>query len=141
MRNAVFRHNKPQESEPISLIRSLCAYLCKYVDGFCHALSQTNPSMSNGQTLKTIYTENTNAELLFKWLIYKPAHFLGPRKPKFIILDALDELPRSTIGEFLDLMVNELSQLPPWLNLYVTSRDELLIQARVDYDLVHFRHF
>ena len=97
--------------------------------------------MSNGQTLKTIYTENTNAELLFKWLIYKPAHFLGPRKPKFIILDALDELPRSTIGEFLDLMVNELSQLPPWLNLYVTSRDELLIQARVDYDLVHFRHF
>jgi hypothetical protein len=48
----------------------------------------------------------------------------APERPLLVILDALDELPKESQKPLLAVIASQFSQLPPWLKLFVTSREE-----------------
>ena len=53
----------------------------------------------------------------------------SPETPSLIILDALDELPKQGQKPLLSVITAQLSTLPKWLRLFVTSREEPQIKA------------
>ena len=74
-------------------------------------------------------------EEAFAALLAKPLAALPPRPAdaprQVIILDALDELSAQQLGPVLDLITTCLVTLPEWLRLFVTSRDEAAIKAKL----------
>ena len=48
-----------------------------------------------------------------------------------IVLDALDEVPRDRLVPLLEVIATELRRLPGWLRLFVTSREEHYIKAKL----------
>jgi hypothetical protein len=64
---------------------------------------------------------------LFKALFETPlllSKVQAPERPLLIILDALDELPKESQKPLLAVLASQLSRLPSWLKLFVTSREE-----------------
>ena len=47
-----------------------------------------------------------------------------PDRPQLIIIDALDEIPKEAQPPLLGMIASQLSKLPDWLRLFVTSREE-----------------
>ena len=102
------RHNFPKESDPVALLKSLCAYLCAHVTGFVEALTKVN-----GQNLRKYVAEGSSTEMVFKKLIQQPLGYPSVKtkeKVQFIVLDALDEIPRHALGAFLEVT-------PPYFSL------------------------
>ena len=69
--------------------------------------------------------------VLFKALFETPllvSKVQAPERPLLVILDAraraLDELPKESQKPLLDVIASQLSLLPSWLKLFVTSREE-----------------
>ena len=71
--------------------------------------------------------ESIDPKEVFDALLAKPLSGLAPpadEKPRLIIIDALDEIPRKDQPRLLGVIANELSKLPPWLRVFTTSREE-----------------
>ena len=112
------RHDNKEQSKPASLLRSLCAMLCNTLDGFEAALDEVPDA--------TV----TDPTELFRKLLEAPLRKMKARKePLLIIIDALDELPKEWQQALLSAIAGQLSSLPSWLRLFVTSREEPQIKA------------
>ena len=111
------RHDNAEQSSPCALLRSLAAMLCTRLPGFKAALGDVPPAM----------LASTDPKEVFDALLATPLSELGPpadAKPRLIILDALDEIPKADQPRLLGVIANELSKLPPWLRVFTTSREE-----------------
>ena len=107
------RHDDPQASAPGALLRSLAAMLCAQLPGYADALAAVPE--------ETV----TDPKELFVALFEEPlAKVAAPAQALLLIIDALDELPRESQKLLLAVIAGQLSQLPKWLKLFVTSREE-----------------
>ena len=114
------RHDNPQQSSPDALLRSLAAMLCARLPGYKEALGEVASEL----------LKSTDPKELFAALFAAPLQKVkSPAKPSLIILDALDELPKQGQKPLLSVIAAQLSTLPPWLRLFVTSREEPQIKA------------
>jgi ATP/maltotriose-dependent transcriptional regulator MalT len=114
------RHDNPQQSSPDALLRSLAAMLCARLPGYKEALGEVASELR----------KSTDPKELFAALFAAPLQKVkSPAKPSLIILDALDELPKQGQKPLLSVIAAQLSTLPPWLRLFVTSREEPQIKA------------
>ncbi|MGA1354800.1 MAG: hypothetical protein ACO32I_08530, partial [Candidatus Limnocylindrus sp.] len=114
------RHDNKEQSSPTNLLRSIAAMLCHTLDGFEAALLAVEGHEKA--------FESEQIDLVFDLLIMKPLNEVeAPASRQVVLIDALDELPREGQKPLLDLIVQQLSQLPKWLRLFVTSREEPLI--------------
>ena len=121
-----FRHDDATTSDPVALLRSLAAQLCASVPGFEAALAAEDVDAA----LQAVKVEDAFAALLAKPLAALPPRPAdAPRQ--VIILDALDELSAQQLGPVLNLITTCLVTLPEWLRLFVTSRDEAAIKAKL----------
>ena len=115
------KHTEPARSAPAVLLRSLAGMLCATVAGFEDALTET-------ADVKT-----DKVDELFEALIAKPLQSVeaprGADNALVLIIDALDELPRDALKPVLSLLSTELKELPPWIKIVATSRDEAQIKA------------
>ena len=112
------RHDNKAQSTPASLIRSLSAMLCHTLDGFATAIDEVPDA--------TV----TDPKQLFRALLEAPLRKVqAPEEPQLIFIDALDELPSEWQQPLLAVIAGQLSSLPPWLRLFVTSREEPQIRA------------
>ena len=74
--------------------------------------------------------KSTDPKELFAALFTVPLQEVkSPEKPSLIILDALDELPKQGQKPLLNVIAAQLSTLPKWLRLFVTSREEPQIKV------------
>ena len=111
------RHDNPAQSAPGSLLRSLAAMLAHRLPGYKEKLEATGVP---GEAV------DDPAEL-FKALFETPllvSKVQVPERPLLVILDALDELPKESQKPLLAVIASQLSRLPSWLKLFVTSREE-----------------
>ena len=114
------RHDNPQQSSPDALLQSLAAMLCARLPGYKEALGEVALELRKA----------TDPKELFAALFTSPLQKVkSPAKPSFIILDALDELPKQGQKPLLSVIAAQLSTLPPWLRIFVTSREEPQIKA------------
>ena len=117
------RHDNPQQSSPDALLRSLAAMLCARLPGYEEALGEASVEL----------LEATDTKELFAALFTAPLQKVkSPEKPSLIILDALDELPKQGQKPLLNVIAAQLSTLPKWLRLFVTSREEPQIKAALE---------
>ena len=108
------RHDNPQASAPESLLRSLAAMLFHRLPGYADALGEVPAA--------TV----TDPRELFEALFEAPLRKVTPpAQAMSMIIDALDELPKEVQKLLLGVIAGQLSQLPPWLRLFVTSREEV----------------
>jgi hypothetical protein len=115
------RHDHPKASAPAALLRSLATMLCHRLPGYADALAEV-PS-------ETV----TDPEELFAALFAVPLKVVTePGQRQLIIIDALDELPKETQKPLLAVIAGQFSQLPAWLKLFVTSREEPQIKQALD---------
>ena len=111
------RHDDAEQSKPCALLRSLAAMLCTRLPGFAAALGDVPAAMR----------ESTDPKEVFDALLATPLSGLAPpadAKPRLIIIDALDEIPKADQPRLLNVIANELSKLPSWLRIFTTSREE-----------------
>ena len=111
------RHDDAEQSKPCALLRSLAAMLCTRLPGFEAALGDVPAAMR----------ESTDPKEVFDALLAAPLRELAPPadgKPRLIIIDALDEIPKADQPRLLNVIANELSKLPSWLRIFTTSREE-----------------
>lgn len=113
------RHDDKKKSAPPTLLRSLSAMLCHRLPGYEAALGEVPSTMLSSTDL----TELSEALLLTPLSKVAP-----PTQPMLIIIDALDEIPKQEQKPLLDMITKQLVSLPPWLRLFVTSREEPQIQ-------------
>ena len=103
--------------------RGLAAMLCARLPGYEEALGEVS-----GELL-----EATDTKELFAALFTAPLQKVkSPNTPLLIILDALDELPKQGQKPLLSVIAEQLSTLPKWLRLFVTSREEPQIKAALE---------
>ena len=109
-------HTNPKDSDPIRLITSLAVQLAEQL-----------PECYKGVEISTdILTSGiSNA---FESLIKNPLLKAKQENPLVILIDALDELPSTAIRPLLKLISQELLQLPGFIRLVVTSREEQIIK-------------
>ena len=122
------RHTEKSKSEPVALLKSVATMLCHTIDGFLAALGK---EAARGRAALDDALDSDDAELLFDLLLSKPLQALAPPKggARFILIDALDELPPEAQQPLLSLLTSQLHALPSWLRLFVTSREEPTIKA------------
>ena len=111
------RHDNAEQSKPCALLRSLAAMLCTRLPGFEAALGDVPAAMR----------ESTDPKEVFDALLAAPLRELeapADGKPRLIIIDALDEIPKADQPRLLNVIANELSKLPSWLRIFTTSREE-----------------
>ena len=114
-----FRHDDKEKSAPIALLKSLAAMLCHTLEGFEAALEEQ---------IEKVDAALVSADIndIFEALLTEPlARMTPPDRPQLIIIDALDEISKEGQKPLLTLIANQLSQLPSWLRLLVTSREEV----------------
>ena len=114
------RHDNPQQSSPDALLRSLAAMLCARLPGYKEALGEASAELRKAADPKELFAALFTAPL---------QEVKSPEKPSLIILDALDELPKQGQKPLLSVIAAQLSTLPKWLRLFVTSREEPQIKA------------
>ena len=92
--------------------------LCHTLDGFATAIDEVPDA--------TV----TDPKQLFRALLEAPLRKVqAPEEPQLIFIDALDELPSEWQQPLLAVIAGQLSSLPPWLRLFVTSREEPQIRV------------
>ena len=117
------RHDNPQQSMSTELLRSLAAMLCSRLPGYKEALGTVSAELLTLADPKELFEALFTAPL---------KEIKSPDMPQLIILDALDELPKEGQKALLDVIAAQLSTLPKWLRLFVTSREEPQIKAALN---------
>jgi len=118
------RHDSPKESEPLKIIYKIFGSLMEKVDGFPAEIGK-----EKHETLDSVISSGDIGQI-FDCLILKPLQNLAKSQnfeTAFILIDALDELPKESKMSTLQLITDHLSLLPSWIKLMVTSREETII--------------
>jgi len=120
------RHDDAAASKPATIIRSLAAMLCETVPGFEAQLRAKFPGIvEEGGDLDDMQPAD-----LFAVLVCGPlSEVEAPGHNCVIGIDALDELPREHLKTMLALVADSFPNLPDWVKVFVTSRDEAQIKA------------
>ena len=104
----------------VVLLKSLAAQLCANLPGFAQQLSQ-----QSAEALEALRDAKPKVSAIFDKLLGEPLKAMAaPAKPFVVILDALDELPHDALQPMLTLIAEQFSQLPAFVRLFVTSREE-----------------
>ena len=111
------RHDNPAQSAPGSLLRSLAAMLAHRLPGYKEKLEATGVPGEAVDDPAELFTALFETPLLV-------SEVQAPEIPLLVIIDALDELPKESQKPLLAVIASQLSRLPPWLKLFVTSREE-----------------
>ena len=113
------RHDDKEKSAPVALLKSLAAMLCHTLEGFKAALMEQADKVDAALISADISD-------IFEALLAEPlARVTPPDRPHLVLIDALDEIPKEGQKPLLTLIVKQLSRLPRWLRLIVTSREEV----------------
>ena len=117
------RHDNKEQSTPANLLRSLAVMLC-------HSLKDFKLEGLEGLDEALV---SADPKLVFEALLAAPlAKVAPPSSLMLIIIDALDEIPKEGQKLLLGLIANQLSTLPSWLRLFVTSREEPLVMKALN---------
>ena len=93
--------------------------LCHTLDGFEAALAEQAEKVD-----AALISAEINE--IFEALLAEPlARVTRPDRPQLVLIDALDEIPKEGQKPLLTLIAKQLSRLPDWLRLFVTSREEV----------------
>lgn len=79
--------------------------------------------------LDTIFEKN--ATRIFEYLIIEPLNQIEWDKPMLVIVDALDECSWRGSNEFCSVIQRTKDNLPPFLKLFLTSRNEQVIRRTI----------
>ena len=114
------RHDDPDGSQPVTILKSLHQQLLNRLDGFKQAFESTSKG-------KADLLSDGKVEKAFQYYLGAPIqqlHEQGPdRQPRLIVIDALDELPKSpeTVFENVMHLVEKLfSKMPKWIRFFLT---------------------
>jgi hypothetical protein len=122
---------------PNRILQSLASQMCDNIDGFRDKLTEI---------LRREHSRDSQSDA-FRVLLNDPLYAIetpmprscmmpwrrAQRKPKLIIVDALDESETNAKSDFLDLISEKFPQLPTYIKIFITSRPELQIRKK-------FRH-
>ncbi len=122
------RHDDLSQSEPADVLRSMSAMMCARLPGFAEAKA--------AQDAAALQLSESSMDLdeVFEPLLGVPLHALQPPSaPKVVVLDALDELPKGPPrNKMLRAITQYFSKLPPWIRLFITSRNEAGIKRALE---------
>ena len=91
--------------------------LCHTIDGYASAVEG-----ADGVEDALL---STDVASVFETLFFAPlAKVQPPEGRKVILIDALDEIPKERQHPLLSVIAKQLSSLPDWLSIFVTSREE-----------------
>ena len=121
------RHDDAAKSEPCALMRSLAGMLCTTVAGY-------EASLIHVTNLDEAFA-STDPKVVFQALFVEPLKHVVVTDTLFLLIDALDEIPKEWQKALLRVIATMLEQLPKWLRVFTTSRDEPAIRA----ELARFR--
>jgi hypothetical protein len=120
--NHFFRYNDTATSSPSGVILSLARQLLSMIPEIFNGIdiAKLREAMSNA---------DKNIEDLFTLLLKEPLDKMCSNSLRIdyrlvIVLDALDEVEERHKIAMLGLISNRLSQLPPFVRLFVTSRED-----------------
>ena len=125
------RHDDAASSSPAAICESLAAMLSASIPGFAaaihHAKTEVAAALDGG----------TAAEL-FDQLLRRPLSqvSLPANVPLVVVIDALDELAGEGRALVLSLLTSSGlgGALPPWLRVFVTSREDRQVQRKLKND-------
>ena len=111
------RHDDAARSAPVALLRSIAAMLCHTLDGFEEALSRVE------DLDEALASEEPRS--VFDTLIAAPlCRVPPPDATRLVLIDGIDELHPDGQQALLRMISTQLAQLPPWLRMLVSARDE-----------------
>ena len=108
-------------TDPHEILQFLASQMCDNVKGFRNRL------------IEVLRREHCRVSLsdAFRVLLKEPLHALDRREPVLIVVDALDEIKNEKKSEFLDLISEELPELPEWIKILITSRPEVQVKKKL----------
>ena len=115
------KFNYVDYSDPHKMLQSLALQMCENVRGFREQLIAQ---------LQRDHSRSTVSDA-FRVLLKDPLNSLPDQEPMLIVIDALDESETNGKSELLDLIEEEFSELPAFINVFLTSRPELPVQERL----------
>jgi len=84
------------------------------------------------QSMKIEEELEKSSEHIFTQLLIEPLNRIKqPEEKQFFIIDALDEAEKNGKNEIVELISNRFEDLPSWLKVVVTSRDEPNLQRKL----------
>jgi hypothetical protein len=117
------RHDNPSASAGATLLVSLSVQLSESVDGY------KERALANAANIE-VALEKSQVDEIFESLIAGPLRGLpSSSSPVVLIIDALDELPASSLLPILGILSRQLSRLPAFVKTYVASREQPEITA------------
>ena len=116
-------HDDAAKSEPCALLRSLAGMLCTTVAGY-------EASLIHVINLDEAFA-STDPKVVFEAFLVQPLKHLPAREVLFLLIDALDEIPKEGQKALLRVIATMLEKLPKWLRIFTTSRDEPAIRAEL----------
>ena len=107
--------------DPYEFVACLVSHLHARLPGFAQAVEARHPEV-----------RRPDAKAAFRELIIEPARSLpAPEHPRLIVVDSLDECLAQPNETVLDVLVDQVKDLPPWLRVIATTRLEQPILHRI----------
>merc|ERR1719424_501160 len=118
------RHDDAAKSEPKTVLSSLAAMMCHQLPSYKAKLEENIDTIQEafGKNLEDVF------HALFNPLSEIEAPSGSDKTPCVVLIDALDELPNDKKRHMLTLFTSYFTQLPSWIRLFVTSREENIIK-------------
>jgi hypothetical protein len=111
-------HHNAKQSEPVALMGSLACMMCRNLNGYKDALDKSVESVQGALAQGKV-------DDIFEKLFAEPLREVEqPKNNVTILIDALDELPKTTQETTLRILSQNFVRLPQWLKWTVTSREE-----------------
>ena len=111
----------PDYRDPYRILQSLASQMCDNLDGFRDKLTEALSREHSRDSLSDA----------FRVLLNDPLQALDRTEPALIVVDALDESKTPIKSELLDLISDQFSQLPKWINIFISSRPELQVRGKL----------
>ena len=117
------KFNDSNLRNPLNMLQSLASQMCTSVIGFKEKLVEK---------LKRPHKINTITDA-FRVYLNEPLHELETSQPMLIVVDGLDESEANGRSELLDLIAEDLSDLPECIKILVTSRPDIPVKKKLSH--------
>jgi tetratricopeptide (TPR) repeat protein len=119
----------PRSLNPLELVANLIAQLNNQLNEYAAIIGNKSPERPY-----------TDAALAFRELIIEPVLRIKsiPSIPYLIILDSLDEAYQQKGYSIVDLLFDQMLDLPPWIRIIATTRPEVPIIDKFGTGMVRF---